>query len=964
MRHVCLSFLLALPLLANGASGAAVPDGGYFTGPGNEVWNKFKNDSEAVLQQVRPEVLEENRAFGTARFGHDFTYHIPVPHGEYTVRIGYAELLYIHPGVRVFSILVNGETLEQTAQLDLVQMVLGDSHDPYDTDGDGRISTSERRGLPQHHVQELKVRTTRNHIDLRFLSSLELKEEISVSWIEVKGEGVDYFIDCGGDGDLPGLFEDDSVGVAVLARLGSMIFFDMRPPFGDFAESPLGKWGEHKKLPGDRELKPFSALIGFQTADGTRYSLPFYRNFGELNRPFEQIEESRTLTTVRYDVAFRGYEGSITFRSPFHPGDRKLTIAPYFDIDFEIRKSQPNAPPVRALFFLPVMQKRERHIAPSHSSLLAGAVATSIVDNRKLERGLFVKRKDARRTNSRIIHKNRGIQATLDMPVHSGSASATITYAAHVAQPVLTVDGEKHRFEYTQHFKSLEEVAAFAIKRRTDAVRASEAVDRLLEDAILPGAIKELATTSFSSFLINTYLTVSDDGDPWYSCLEGFCRYHATVDVEYNAAPFYVWFAPDLLRHLLGAWPRYLREDDIPTADGPERHWFLSHDLGIDDVVDGQAYPHDMPVEENTNYVLLLHQYWTWFGETGFVLQQGDAVVKLLDYVVAADLDGDGCPEHGAANTIDDAPPAVQFSREQVYLAVKSAAAMVAGAEILAASDDAAWQQKAEGYLAQAKRIQQTIDAEGWLDDHYAVCLDRTTEGLENPWDTIPEHTAVPRQAMSELPEGELTGWDHAHPYTSLGLLYLLRGGSALPFDEARIRQDLITAAQACARRFADGHTETEANGWVSLNLFRDAVQGYLGDDVLDRAGRYNDLQRYRARALDMKDRAGFCDSLYNRYLSYYPRGTAVFGLIDSAAGIVLDRRKSELRLRPVRAPLKVPLPYLADWNDLRVPWFEVTPGADGPTYQLTEQDLLSGFTVVVDLSLVGGGVETLPAGR
>lgn len=963
LAAIALAWLSAMPPDLASAADRNVPQGGYYTGPGREVWQAKGAEPEVILQQVEPEVLAIEPAFATARAGNDFTYHIPAPPGDYHLRIGYVEVLYIHPNVRVFSLLLNGKQVVTNYDL---PVAMGISIERYDTDGDGRLSTSERHALPQHHIQELDVHSDADAIDLRFLASIELFERVYVSWIEVVGPGVHYFIDCGGDTDLPGQFESDPVGQAVIARLGSRAFFDLRAPFGEFAESPLGKFSEARSADADVVLKPFSCLIGFQTDDGVRWALPFFRNFGEESQPFEKVRETRTLTSIRYDVEMRGVEGTIILRSPFHPGDRKLSSAPYIDIEFSARRVRDDAPrTVRALMFLPVIERRERPIDPAQQ-ILTGAAAITQVGGRNLERGLFALTKDAKRLNGRLFHRRRGIWATLDMPLERGAATTNLVYAAYVPDPVLTVGGKEHRFQYTRTFPSLEDVAVYALRNRDAAIAASQVIDGLVLDAIIPDSLKELTTYAFPSFLINTFLTVDDQGHEWYSSMEGFCRYHSTVDVEYNAAPFYFWFAPDLLRHQLDTWPKHLRQDAIPRADGTtENHWFVGHDVGLDDVVNGPEYPHDMPVEENTNYLLLLHQYWTWIGETAFVVGQAPTVLKLVDYLIAADIDGDGFPEHGAANTIDDAPAAVQFSREQTYLGVKTAAALIAASEILDAEGSDALRRRATVCREQAARIRATLDREGWIDDHYAVCLDRTTAGIKSPWDNLPEHTAVPRETIRPLADGEMPGWNHAHPYTSLGLLYLLRSGIEIPIDRQRLLTDLRTAAARCARRFADGHTETEPNGWVSLDMFRDAVQCYLGDDVLERSERYNALQRYRARSPGTKDRAGFCDSLYNRYLSYYPRGTAVFALIDAAAGVTLDRRAKRLTFRPVRAPVKVPLPYLADWSTLRVPWFEATrENGTTVTYQLTEPDLLAGFEVVIDLRLVGGELTTLNQGR
>lgn len=910
----------------------------------------------AVLnQQASDAAIAAHPGFRTSRSGRDFTYRLPIAPGSYDLRVGYFEAEYFAPRCRVFSILANGAPLQREIDL-CVEAELLLEHG--DTDGNGRMSRSEREAMKDYWIQEVRkpavVEPSATGLDLRFVGSRDIREGVAVSWFELtnRKDGTRYLVDCGSEDDLPGWFEAEPIGQALVARYGSRTFLDLRPQFNEFQESPLGIFSEAAKKKTPPVIGPVSAIIGFQLANKVRYALPLFRDLGPDVRPFDRITERRTLTRVEYDVAMDGYEGTITFTAPFHPTDAKIATAPYFDVQFTARRVKPDAPDyVKAILFLPVVESEHRRLR--EGTKVHGGVIRSTVDGREVERGLFLDAYTQERQFGRVVPKRNGlmVSADLQVPNLNEPATAYMVYAAYVADPVLTVGGDEQRFYYTRHFPTVEAVAEYALSHRDEGLAAADAVDSLVEDAILPDDLKDVVRYAFSSFLANTNMTVGNDGSWWYSCQEGFCRYHATVDVEYNAAPFYLWFAPDLLRHLLDAWPRYLKE----APESLEGHKFLSHDIGLDTVIDGQQYEHDMPVEENSSYLLMLHAFWSTTGDDAFAVGKADVVTVMMDYLLAADPDGDGFPEIGTANTIDDASAAIQFSREQIYLGVKSASALIAGAEVL----EAAGRDAAE-YRERAARARETLDSEAWLGDHYAVCLDRNTEGLTNPWDNLPEHTNVPRESVRTLPPGPLPGWDDSHPYTTLGLLYLYRAGVELPFDADRLLQDARTAAVECERTYADAHSSSGPTGWVSLNLFRDAMQCYLGDDVLDRSARYAALQRFRARAPDQRDRAGFCDAKFNRYLSYYPRGTAAFALVDAAAGIRLDRRARTLSFKPVRAPVKVPLPMFARWDpaDYRIPWFEATVDAAGAVaYSLSHADLIDGMEITVDLTLVGGEV-------
>ncbi|MHB8896915.1 MAG: DUF5719 family protein, partial [Candidatus Geothermincolia bacterium] len=77
--------------------------------------------------------------------------------------------------------------------------------------------------------------------------------------------------------------------------------------------------------------------------------------------------------------------------------------------------------------------------------------------------------------------------------------------------------------------------------------------------------------------------------------------------------------------------------------------------------------------------------------------------------------------------------------------------------------------------------------------------------------------------------------------------------------------------------------------------------------------------------------------------MSYYPRGTASLGLIDSVAGIVLDGPEDAMYYQPATRPLKVPVFSRAAWAEAdpakRVPTLSFQAASDGPT--VTNRNLL-----------------------
>ncbi len=102
-------------------------------------------------------------------------------------------------------------------------------------------------------------------------------------------------------------------------------------------------------------------------------------------------------------------------------------------------------------------------------------------------------------------------------------------------------------------------------------------------------------------------------------------------------------------------------------------------------MVSAQTYPHDMPVEENANWLLMMYTYWKQVGDTAMMQSLYDHAVAYADFILACDTDGDGMPDINTENTIDQGSDSVQTARNQTYLGIKSLAALQAAMEMAAA---------------------------------------------------------------------------------------------------------------------------------------------------------------------------------------------------------------------------------------------------------------------------------------
>jgi hypothetical protein len=415
---------------------------------------------------------------------------------------------------------------------------------------------------------------------------------------------------------------------------------------------------------------------------------------------------------------------------------------------------------------------------------------------------------------------------------------------------------------------------------------------------------------------------------------EGSCYYHSTVDVEYNDGLIYFALWPELLDMLLVEWAEF--ELDAGQKFGSQ--WkdtsFLCHDMGASHMVGRQVYPHHMEVEESADYLLMLAARTFFTGDLKLAQKHIKMCRRLADFIVACDTTGTGFPDRGTANTIDDASPALQFGREQTYLAVKAQAALWGLAEVedLISKKE---NNNAERWKAFASKSIKNLNEKAWIKDHFAVTLTRTTEGLVDPW------------SGEALPEGELEGWDDYSIYTANGMLYLFLANIKMPrWKQARFAQDIESAERATRTPYGSRHTAgADSTVWFSQNLWRDYVGAYLGIDMLNNVESYWD---YQVLTGDNPKASLYYDTTPENNLNFYPRGATVFGAAMSAAGLKLNRLEGELQICPVRGTLRVPLLPLVDWEEMRAPWLTVRSREGVATARISNRDLLGDLTVQV----------------
>lgn len=679
-------------------------------------------------------------------------------------------------------------------------------------------------------------------------------------------------------------------------------------------------------------------LVELRDAGGYTAAFPFA---GE--RPgFDLLSQRQTLTRVAYEGVCLAADTRVTLQliAPFLPREVRMSTAPVYLLHVRIEP----------------LERRLRWTGPSPAAARAGSLRveldgaglgraagegevvyrydTPIAERRRSGEGGAERELDptARSRGADVAHctgslrpiagdwtlVDGGFELRYDLTDAPGEGWLALGgwfedpcfEAQHVAGPL----------KYVSEFGSLAAVMDYAGTERERIVAAAEFCDGLVTDSSLPKSLQDLIAFSFQSFLSCTLWAVLDGRD-WFSVWEGSCWYNSTVDVEYNDAMFFFGLWPELLELIFAQWEKHQR----PAEAG----CWLEHDVGSGWTANGQAYHHPMEVEENSNWLLLLHAHTVWWGREALVERYAGINRELVDYLLWADSTGNGFPDRGTANTIDDATPAVQYGRDQVYLGVKRAAALWAAARMFEQTGDESRARRCDATVTQAL---ETLSA-GWLGDHYPVCLDRSSAGLTDAWSGLP------------LPYDELPGWDAYSLYTGNGLLYLCLIDDLPPgLDLAALRLDLLSTYRAAMREYGCSHSSADPDHlWVSMNLWRDQLAAYLGEDLLATADRYWQMQVAANAGTEARC---FVDTTWTNNLSFYPRGVASLGAVWAAAGLRV-RASDKLLVIDPPSRCRVPLLPLVDWTNLRAPWLEAEPTAEGLDWSVENEDLLAGWDIV-----------------
>ena len=710
---------------------------------------------------------------------------------------------------------------------------------------------------------------------------------------------------------------------SIVAKFGSRISLNFRPQTREIFFSPMGRFFDKS------ENINFGILY-----DGRTYALPF----GNRHTDFQYIEQHETADRVIFVCKdFRiGVRCEISFISPFLPQDEQLCSLPA--LLCEIRASRLIERSVRADDHKDVAlfcDARMSDFIEEENALKS--VQEYVLSDDHIHYQDTVGWKDFLRQNpftcnrfcgESVIVSTDGCEPDGKTLFVRGKISqrqelkARFVIAGYVGMPVLDIRGQNYRFSYTQNFSCAEEVAQYAVTHFDDLLARSERFLQVLEKSSLSPSFHRMFSFGFRSYAANTWFC-RHGKKKWFSVWEGNCLFHSTVDVEYNIGVFYLLFWPELLEYEFESWPE------------AKKSGFLPHDIGGGLQVGRAAYLHEMQVEENCNFILLLSAYASMYAKTKQCRKYLSLVRELLLYNRSCDKTGNGMANEGTANTIDDSSDNVQFAQEQIYLGVKEYAAYIAAGKLAAEDEEIVRICREE-----SDKIRSAIETCAWRGDHYAV-------NLVAAGDKLNEHSIY--SSVGAI--GDEKGKDAYSIYTANGLVYLFLAGFDFKWNRDRLFADLVNSFKKSKTPYGCTHSDVDkSNVWISQNIWRDIAGCYLGADMTDNADDYWQYEVYENQG----GRGGcFIDTYGWNKLNYYPRGIAIAGILYAAGGISADGRKKAIRLAPCKVPLRIPIVHLADWKTGRVPVIDVCMRGAQVCYFVENEDLLRGYKICTELKRV-----------
>lgn len=662
-----------------------------------------------------------------------------------------------------------------------------------------------------------------------------------------------------------------------------------------------------------------TAQIGVQVGN-VRRVLPFT----ERGQAFSDVEQCITPLTTVFEATDNDLpiQLKFVFRSAFYPKNFEYSTSPGYVVQVDIHNPTDNVVDAQVFFGLPLHEPKNKH-GRLHSQIsveFPDGIDHSEIDNLSFEQIIA--------SDSDVFIDDSGEYSTLSVTMTlQPHKQQTINFfhIGYIAEPTLNQRGNLLKFGYTSLWENAADVCRWWQANLETVIRKGGLFESTVLLATIPPELKLLLASSFKGLASNAWWAEGD----WFSVME-IGAYHSTLDVDFQLALFFFQYWEELIGRMLNQWADYYEQGS----------GYMAHDVGQHLEATGNRYGGSqsaMKVEENCNYLILLHYYWRATGDIKILQDKQELISELVDFLIAADTTGSGLPNLYADNTNDWGSGLISASEEQSYHGVRLIAAYSGVVEIM---------HEVYEHTILAGRCQEQIQrinrsmANGWLGDHYPISL------------ASPE------------------SFEHYSMWTMHGLLYPLRLGAELDIDLDKLRIDLINSTQRTMREHGCVHSTVDVRGWLTQNLWRDSIAAYLGVDLSNNLQRYLGHGEYVsyedttilevANELMVVPGATAEHSYANETHAYpmvdgHPRPACSFGLLYALAGVQFDTLSGKLVFQPVNFPLKIALTHLADWENEQIPWVSFTrsiPNQDKGHQPITVNYSLENTHLLTDLDI------------
>lgn len=402
---------------------------------------------------------------------------------------------------------------------------------------------------------------------------------------------------------------------------------------------------------------------------------------------------------------------SLTVKSPFSPTvslqdeNTKMSTAPFFYLELSLKNKTPRQ--LNKTVVLSMGNAKEIQTQDGYKIVyLKDGV-------RKEGIRALAAQQNIRELDSFIDRGQAGFHWQVEIKPYS-TATTNLVYTGFIDAEVMSDVSQipkrrKLKFAYNLWFDNIEEVIQYAFDNQEKINKLTDQFEKNIQRQNLTPQQKWLLAQALHSYLGNTWLLYDEENPETfeYYVWEGEFKYLNTVDVAHDYAVLEGLYFPWVLKLELRSWQKSVKKDDkgvvIPHDVGHRFRFTGSQTYGIEG-----AETSGMPVEENTNFILLSHWYWHQTGDDEFIEELSPLIKDLVESLINRDTNGNGIADQriGMTTYDNDGNSALKEAPDSSYLALKQLAAYISAEEIFESLGDEEAQQLAS---RQAEMITDTL---------------------------------------------------------------------------------------------------------------------------------------------------------------------------------------------------------------------------------------------------------------